>query len=188
MTFFANSGVAWPDHESETASAGTQSLEAISQIWKLLSDLESRRDGSPIPTEVGPIIEKLTGAAVVYSRIARSLEEVRPQVVSLAELELAGVQGYSFFDPGLARIFRRCLTSIRLSDDNELKIGYLYSELAQRSDNLARSLRLVEVSRSNLDLAPQMFQIMSQIESWSELGRVIAVVNRRKGDSVERSR
>lgn len=177
MTFFANSGVSWPKYENDTKRAGTLSLNAFSQIWKLLAELESRSEALHGSADFTNSAESLKDAANTYDRMAEDLRDVSIAPLTPAEFELAGINLPS----------RRFYSDDRyLSDsffglfiEGSVVLGRLYKELSQRTAILASSMRAFEIQRSNADLVPQAFQFMKQIEVLATLGRVIAVLNQR---------
>jgi hypothetical protein len=182
MTLFANSGVAWPTLEEATRLAGARSLDAFSQIWQVLADLEGRRERSFGTSDLLPSAESLQEASSAYARIAEELRGVIIDRMTPAELDIAGINVPS----------RRLLYSdpdywshsfFRLFLENGVQLGSLYRELAQRTANLASSIRAFEVRRPNADLAPQAFQLMQQLETLAILGRAVAVLNQRRPGS-----
>lgn len=86
MTFFANSGVAWPRYEEEMRQAGAKSLDAISQTWRLFADLEGRREDVHVDTPtLFRSAESLQEASSSYSLIAGHLRGVIVDPITPAE-------------------------------------------------------------------------------------------------------
>lgn len=179
MTFFANSGIAWPKYEEDSRRAGTMSLDAISQVWQLFASLEARSerfDGNVDGSSVSHSADSFQKAAGTYYRMADGLEDVFIDHLSGAEVELAGINlpNRRFYDgpysDWLGDLFSR----------GSIPIGRVYKELAQRAEHLSSSIRAIEIRRDNSILAPQVFQIMKQLETLAILGRIVAVLNLRR--------
>lgn len=175
MTFFANSGTAWPRYESETREAGGDALDAASQLWKIFSILERDRQESNqtiTPEMMQNCAYKLDSASSVYRDIALQIGEEYIEGLTLADVELAALHPYRSgpYDEEFMELFR----------GGRLSGAKLYVELAQRLAALASSVRAFEPRRQRRDLAPQIFRMMQEWERVDQLGRVIAVVNRRE--------
>jgi hypothetical protein len=176
MTFFANSGIAWPNYAVATQHAGTQSLEAFSEIWRLLAALEARGDQSVayVDIDLTKSAKSLESAGLTYETIAQTLRNVTIAALTPAEYELAGLTPFvvypSYLDASIYSLFA----------GKEIRPSQLYQELAQRTNTLAAFMKAFEPKRSNPDLVPQAFQFMRQLEVLSTLGRIIAVLNQRK--------
>jgi hypothetical protein len=180
MTFFANSGVAWPNLEKQTQEAGAKSLDAGSRIWKILAHLENRQEQHLDRREIIICAESFQRASDLYSEIAGRLRYEKVDRITPAEIDLAAVnipaRPYYYderFYYGDSLFYEMFLYR------SEVSLGDLYRELAQRTTHLAASLRAFEIERENEDLAPQAFQLMKQWEILATLGRVVAVINRR---------
>jgi hypothetical protein len=170
MVFFANTGTCFPNLTAQTRTAGAQVLEAISNIWGYFATLE-RDDGKSITrASVINTAQELDTAAAAYYQIASTLISVRVPQLTAAELTTAAVpQGLgSDAEQVSAMVYSQLV-----------EIGYLYREVAQRSQGIATALRALAFDREIEDLAPQVFSIMRQIELLTSLGRIIAVLNRR---------
>jgi hypothetical protein len=168
MTFFANAGVAWPRFEEATRLAGAQTLAAFSQIWRVLADLEGRGERSLGASDLLTSAESLQEASGAYARIGEELRHVIIDPMTPGELDMAGIPDY----------WSRSVFGLFLEDG--VQLGGLYGELAQRTANLASSIRVLEVRRANANLALQAFQLMQQLEVLAILGRAVAVLNRRR--------
>src|SRR6266566_5290793 len=88
MTFFANSGVAWPDFEKDTRDAGAGALRAASRLLQAFADLESGKTVSISEDDVEFCAEALNGAAKTYSRIAYQLRDATVSRPLLTDCEL----------------------------------------------------------------------------------------------------
>lgn len=184
MTFFANSGVAWPKVEYLTRSAGTRSLDAASQIWKMLADLEAPDADQRYP-ERGDLFrcaEMLESASTSYYEIADDLGNETAPRMTPAELELAAVSippRYAYYPE---RFFRPTDPFYDLFfGEPDISVAALYHEMAQRASTLAGAIRTFDVEHDKrTDLAPQAFQMMKQWEMLATLGRIIAVLGRRR--------
>ena len=172
MTFFANSGVAWPKFEQETREAGTESLDAASRIWKILAALEDRDGRNVEREEFTKCAKSLQHASDIYNKVAIELRYEKVASITPAELDLAALH-HPYYDGNI--FFYKMFI-----EDSDISVGRLYDELAQRTAHLAASIRAFEVERDNADLAPQAFQLMKQWEILAVLGRVVAVLNRRQ--------
>ena len=174
MTLFANSGVAWPRHEPETKDAGKKSLEAASDLFRILAALEGDSQTSQLTDfDLVRCAESLDQAAQSYARVGDSLagEVVKP--LTRSEFELAAVPWY----------WRR-----HIGDDfdeppflyrGRVPIGDLYRDLSYRLSRLASAIRALKTSENSFDLAPQVFEMLKLWESVSTLARLIATLGRR---------
>ncbi|WP_321870688.1 hypothetical protein [Burkholderia ubonensis] len=183
MTFFANSGVAWPKVEYLTRDAGTRSLDAASQIWKLLADLEALDQRHPEQSDIFRCVQNLELASKSYYEIANLLGNEMVSSMTPAEIELAAVTippRYAYYPE---RFF---YPNDRFYDlflgDGDISVAALYREMAQRMSALAIAIRTFDVDHDErANLAPQAFQMMKQWEMLATLGRIIAVLGRRSG-------
>lgn len=170
MTFFANSGVSFPDFRKETEFAGEQSLLAGSRLWKFFSQLEGNKNREIDEGEINECINELLMAAKTYHGIALALKNEGVGPLTPAEIDLAalhGTQGY--YD------YRRFGGPDRA---DHIPVGALYLELAKRLSTLASALRGFDPFRPD-GLGMQVFQMMRHWEMAAGLGRVIAVLNAR---------
>lgn len=174
MTLFANSGVAWPRHEKETKEAGKKSLEAASQIFRILADMESRSESDQVSQfDLNQSAEHLELAGKTYQRVAESLSgETTPRLTG-SELELAGVNGQ------WRRFVDEDLYDLRFPYRGQIPIGELYRDLSHRLARLANAVRHLNVRGETFDVAPQVFHILRQWELISTLSRIIATLGRR---------
>ena len=69
MTFFANSGITWPQHEAATRQAGGDTFEAVSDLWKIFATIErENRDNPPtVDRAIGSFHE--TAKVVVTTQV-----------------------------------------------------------------------------------------------------------------------
>lgn len=180
MSFFANSGVAWPQHENDTRRAGAQSLEAFSKVWHALADMERRGESTFSDVELSDTANSLQSAVQIYTQLAEEFRNINLDPMTPAEFDLAGLNlsMREFYD---ARLYLAPESFYVLFLESRINLGKLYKELAQRTKNFASSLRAFEAQRSNVDLSPQVFQFMKQLEALAILGRVVAVLNQRAG-------
>lgn len=174
MTFFANSGVAWPKLQFETQNAGSASLRAASRLWSLFSVLESGDRGALQSIDIAGCARELNDASAIYHKIAADLRHVEAEPLTPAEIEVAALPHlpYSSYDAPW-------LLFPLLNGRRSIDIGALYLELAQRSETLSAAVRTLPFERDELDLAPWVFDMMRQWEFLSVLGRALAVLNRR---------
>jgi hypothetical protein len=176
MTFFANSGVAWPNVELITRQAGEKALQGGSRLWQFLAGLEGRSpDSRGESDERGDRItntELLRDAAQGYRAVIDQIDGGLVAELSLAEMELANIGPYPFYYYGFPYpdFDRRGPVSVR----------DLYNELALRLEVLASHIISFEPQRDKRDLAPQTFLLMRQWEALATLARIIAVLNRRE--------
>jgi len=180
MTFFANSGVAWPKLEQITQKAGQRSFEAASELWGVLASIEgsqadSKPDGGYTAERIYRLSNSLKEVARQYREVAEQTDDRYASSLSLAEFELAAILPSGRYE---RRLYD--LPYYRYFDE-DVSVRDLYRELATRLEILAAQLAALEpTSREKEDLAPQVFQIMLQWEQLAVLGRLIAVMNRRK--------
>ena len=176
MTFFANSGIAWPKLEQQTREAGADSLEGGSQLWMLFARLER---GAPEPGNrdaIAQAAEQLDRASNVYRSIAAQLDGQIVDGLSPSELELAAVRVRpTSYDEEWALD--------RLERMRHIPIAESYRELSRRLRTLASNLRAFAPNREDTDLAPSVFGMMRQWEMIASLARIIAVVSRRSNIS-----
>ena len=174
MTLFANSGVAWPRYESETKEAGKKTFEAASGLFRILAVLEGEVQSPQISEfELTRCAESLDQAARVYARVGETLAEETVKWLTPSEYELAGLPRYSrrfveddyYVSPFLYR--------------GEVSIGDLYRDLSHRLTRLAAAIRNLRVEGPNVDLAPQVFDVLRLWETVSTLARLIATLGRR---------
>ena len=179
MTFFANTGITWPELKQETLDAGAASLQAASLLWRVFAGLEYR-EMSPerrelegeIRKDLSACAESLRMASKIYRRVADKLQEETLSPLTPAELDLASLRAPFRYDGD--PLFDLYSSQPRIS------VGALYLELSQRTANLAAAVATFEIDHGGFDLAPQVFQMMRQWEALAALGRVVAVLNRRR--------
>jgi hypothetical protein len=91
MTFFANSGVAWPNSYQSTREAGQRALEAGARLWQLLGIIEGRDPASVDGTDeqrlmIAAMLKEVSGR---YREIAnKELNDSSVPGLSLAEMDL----------------------------------------------------------------------------------------------------
>ena len=128
MTFFANSGVTWPNIEHETREAGAKSLDAASRIWKILAALEDRENHSPKQEDLVSCAYSLQSASDIYSKIADQLKHETVEGITPAELDLAALNvppRYIYRDMPFYKLFL---------NDSSISVGRLYRCLLYTSD------------------------------------------------------
>ena len=181
MTFFANSGIAWVQHEEATRQAGGDTFEAVSDLWKILATLErADQEGSQTVDRemIDKCAENLVKASSAYRTIASQIADTEQWIdgLSLMEFELAALYPYGYYRHDDER-FSESFFAARIS------IKELYNELSQRLEMLTSAVRAFEPNREKRDLATQVFQMMKHWEAAARLGRAIAVLNRRERTS-----
>jgi hypothetical protein len=171
MTFFANAGVKWPKVESELRDAGTHTLEAGTELWRLISKVEgwpsNRR--TEIADEDGirlNCVRKLREAAEIYSRSLNEIGEETVQPLTEAEIRLAAIP---YFSDGIENYLFRSGSTTRV----------LYFTLIHRIQSLSSLVANLNLNNYRRDLIPQVFRAMREWELISSTARMIAVVNLR---------
>jgi hypothetical protein len=170
MTFFANSGIAWPNLEQITAEAGAKSLDGASDLWAMLSIMESPDGASFGERPEGrakDAARKFEEAAMLYSKIIDEVDDTALPEFTRGELELAAVENRRY-DPAYIFEFRGGASA-----------RDLYREIRMRLETLASGIASLDLRGKRADAAPQVFQIMRDWESLAVLGRIVAVANRR---------
>jgi hypothetical protein len=181
MTFFANSGVAWPNSYQTTREAGQRALEAGAYLWHFLGILEGRDPAAPGPVDNE---ERLIAANMLkevsmryYDIADKEIGDMLVPELSPAEMELANIPQQRWFDyrgtrypyeypyPGIGR---------------PVPVRELYRDLALRLQTLSSHLSSLESRQAKEDLAGQAFLLMGQWEAVAILARIIAVLNRRQ--------
>lgn len=171
MTFFANSGVAWPNLQLDTAVAGQMSLEAASDMWALVAMLENPRGAVTsfnLTDRAADAGNKFKEAADQYRKIAARVDDKALPALSPAELDLASLDGDTAREFGQDSVQSRLMPSPRS----------LYEQLAKRLETLASRLMGLNFQKAD-DLHPGVFKLMRDWESLTTLGRLIAVANLR---------
>jgi hypothetical protein len=177
MTFFANSGIAWVQHEEATRKAGGNTLEGGSDLLKIFATLEraDQVDSQTVDRKVlDKCAENFDQASSTYRTIASQIDgsDRRYTGLTSAEIELAALHPYGYTYRDDEPFSESFLSSKSRTTD-------LYNELAERLEVLSSAVRAFEPNRKKSDLAAQVFQMMKHLESAARLGRVIAVRNRR---------
>jgi len=168
MTIFGNSGIRWPNHEVESAKAGSQSLQAASELFNILASIEAGGARAVQGETLESSAQGFERAAEAYERIARKLTGEPIGIISPSQFEMA-FAGDSWRDYGDYRLRGR-----REFDS----VGELYFELAHRLRRLAALMKALNLNADAHDLAPQAFQAMGLFSSASALARLIAVLGR----------
>jgi hypothetical protein len=167
MTFFANSGAKFPNLEQPTREAGSRALRGAADLWRLFATIEGRSDGAGEDDEriIKACIENLTRSLDIYKSIISNIstEDAR---LSPAEMELANI------GPSWEGDWYYTLPPWDLRR--------LYTEIVRRLEMLISQLHAFEVRLNKENLVQQVFSMMRQWETLARLGRVIAVVNRRR--------
>jgi hypothetical protein len=172
MTFFANSGVAWPDVENETRQAGADSLRAASRLFDIFANLESGDTLSVSEDEAVFCAEALKRTANTYQRIGTELRDATVPTNVLTQSEFA-----DWFGP-FPYVEETWLHDWSLG--SSIPVGAMFRELSKRADTLAATIRDLKPDIKAWDLAPTVFRIMKQWEALERLARFVAAVNRRK--------
>ena len=173
MTLFANSGVAWPNYEAETRTAGTQTLAAGAGLLRIFAAIEEHR-AFELEGEREQCVGALTDAARTYTAVAKQLSGEAIEGLSPSELELAALPRYRYYNGD---------TFLDLFvGQSRIAIAQLYAELANRAGRLASAVRVLEPRNEASDLAAQVFQMMNLWESMMIIARVIAVLGRRSSE------
>lgn len=179
MTFFANFGNRESSLAAQTVTAGTDSLQAASEMFRLFAGLEARespKDSRREWIEEGALdrsIATLETAATIYAEISNEVDSEWLDELASDELEFASLGSSDRFYNNVStwdRFRKRRRPHTR---------SQLYAELARRASMLASSLRALEINREARDLSGSVFRCMQQWENMASLARVIAVVNRR---------
>ncbi len=176
MTLFENSGIDWPDLEKETRKTGGNVLNAISELFSVFASIEM---GDSSFRDLSHIEESLANAGYSYALVAKQLSEEFADSLSPSELELASlpIQRLPYDDP----LFALFLNTPRVS------MHQLYFELSQRTARLRTAIRVFNPNLEATDLAPQVFQMMSLLDSMIIIARVIAVIGRRQSRFIPRT-
>lgn len=171
MTFFANSGAAWPDFDNETREAGSDALRAASRLFNIFANLESGESLTITRNDVETCARDLEGVAKTYESIARRLGPAAISGVMITDEEVAEWFGPFPFVESWPRDW---ITG------GSILIGAVFEELSHRARNLVSAIRAVEPNVKGRDLAPSVFRILAQWEALERLARFVAVVNRNK--------
>ncbi|MFS8115004.1 hypothetical protein QD460_25010 [Rhizobium jaguaris] len=166
MVFFANSGITWPHLESLTSDAGSQSLEAASELLSVIAKMEGRTETRPEDQShaIDEIARKFRSAADLYEKAIPQVDDRILFPLSLAEVELASVYGPPWRDPDFFP------TTPKLA----------YRDLASRLYTLAANVTDIKFEKPKSELAPLIFQLMGEWERLASMARLIAVLNLRK--------
>lgn len=168
MTFFANSGVAWPKVEHETSQAGAEALSAASDIFSALAKIERGEDTDvAFPTTMSDAGIKLQRAIDIYKHILLTFGDRVLPPLSPAEYELASIEPYWTYD----ELWR---PDLGLNTAHQL-----YSELIMRLTAVRSRALHFPTNKPKYDVAINAFELMLEWEKAARLARVISVFNRR---------
>ena len=171
MTFFANSGIAWPRLDQQTQEAGEKSLDAAARLFKVLAAIEGKRFfiGSD---DLDVCASELDRASSIYTEIAEGASNEYVKGLSPSEIEFAALP--------LQRSYRNDPYFELFLDHGKISIKDLYRELAQRASRLSSAVKIFNPNKEPLDLAGSAFQMMQLWDSMTTLARVIATLGRRQ--------
>lgn len=168
MTFFANSGVKFPNLEQPTREAGQRALEGAADLWRLFANIEGRI-GETKPHEQSMrqvATANLEQALAIYRGI---INDIPPQSVTLSPAEIELIGGYD------VRFLHEWPHPAWQWDLREL-----YLELIKRLEILIGQLRSTEITAEKQHLVQPVFSMMKQWETLALLGRIISVVNQKR--------
>ena len=168
MTFFANSGISWPNLHTITSDAGSKTLDAASDLLEILAALEGDTD-KDLQTIKNNASRKLDKAITLYKKILDDVDDVPLAPLSTAEYELASIEHFPPFP-----IYPPYTRDGYLGSPRQL-----YSEIIVRLQTLSSRLTDFDVAKPKEQLAYQAFQLMHDWERLAILARIIAVANRR---------
>ncbi|TAU55739.1 hypothetical protein ELI43_24380 [Rhizobium leguminosarum] len=166
MTFFANSGVTWPNLEHLTSEAGALSLEAASELLSIVSKLEKEETTENRSKEISATSKKFRDASKLYKSIVTQISvDAEFSYIAQSEMELANVSTYPWISEDLINF--------------PLSTREAYRDISVRLDTLAATITDISFDKQKVDLAPLIFRLMGDWERLSAIARIVAVLNRR---------
>lgn len=164
MTFFANSGIQFPDLEERTRSAGTESLKGGAELLDVISILESEGERKRDRGQIDRISKSFVVASKTYEELSRSVGDRLLARPTDAEFALAyGSRLWSYY----------------WGDRRAPGVSELYRDLSIRLAHLASSVTDINMEKSSRELVPLVFRIWNDWEETSSLARLISLLNRR---------